>query len=318
MVAQKLFWLLATWAILASGNAWALLAQTTEDLAVLEENLTYRIEQDPSLREAMVPMLVTGPEHLWKESRSDFAASVFQMLSNVFQEKGSIIPCQECDTWRTYVGKDKKLRIFNGPLSVQELGELRQHPSYGGAKSLVMVRETAFGVELKAVRIDDGKILYQFLADSSKTLNKAKPWHHLTAEKDRRMAGESLSYVFIHMGIYPKPIIQTEFVEQWGIRNQHITGVGISLLNPTLALGLVYHYIFPSMKRFHISGAAYFPLQEALARSEDSDLTSSFVFQAMAQYNFANSYAVFASINSQGTFSMGFSFYNPMLMPFLL
>jgi hypothetical protein len=78
--------------------------------------------------------------------------------------------------------------------------------------------------------------------------------------------------------------------------------------------------MFPGLKRLHVSGALYYPLQNALtdAVSEDEQLADSFVGQAMIQYAFANSYAVFAAVSSEGNLSLGFNFYNPLFLPFVL
>lgn len=304
-----------------SGSALAMLGQTQSDLSILEDTLKSRLEDEGGLKKAIFPMLLATPVHHWAESKADFTAAVTKVMTRVAGAADAIISCTDCDTWRLNVSAKNQLEIHNGELSLTELASLRKIPKYGEAHSMALVRETPSGVEMKVISIDDGRILFYTLADSSKNLDDATPYLNYARERDRRLNGESLSYVFINMGLYPEGLFQLEFVEQWGDRNQHISGIGLSLFNPVFALGAVYHYMIPSIKRLHVSGALYYPLQNALADAaggQDNALSDSFVGQAMIQYAFANSYAVFASVNSEGSLSLGFNFYNPLFMPFVL
>lgn len=306
--------------LLAAQPSLAMLGQTFSDLNVLEDTIRTRLEDESGLRKAMFPMLLATPLHHWQESRADFAAGVTKTLTTVAGPENVIIACTDCDAWRVNVARSNQLQIHNGELSLSELAGLRTIPKYGEARSMAVVRETPAGVEMKVISIEDGRILFYALADSSRNLDDSKPFLNYARERDRRLNGESLSYVFVNMGLYPNGLFQLEFVEQWGSYNQHISGIGLSLFNPVFSLGVVYHYMFPSLKRLHVSGALYYPLQNALtdAVSEDEQLADSFVGQAMIQYAFANSYAVFAAVSSEGNLSLGFNFYNPLFLPFVL
>ena len=306
--------------LLFTNSSFAMLGQTSSDLAILEDTLRVRIEDENGLKSALFPMLLATPLHLWTESKNDFAAGVTKVLTTVAGAGDAIINCVDCDTWRLNVTGNNQLQINNGEVSLTELSHLRKIPKYGEAHSMALVRETASGVEMKVISIEDGRILFYALADSSKDLNAVTPYLNYARERDRRLNGESLSYVFINMGLYPSGLFQLEFVEQWGDRNQHISGIALSLFNPEFALGLVYHYMIPSIKRLHVSGTLYYPLQNALADSvsDEGQQTDSFVGQGMVQYAFGNSYALFASVNSKGKLSLGFNFYNPLFLPFVL
>jgi len=303
-----------------SENALGLLGQTRSDLAILEDTLRARLEDDVGFKKAMFPMLLAPPLHYWAESKADFGPSVAKVLTDVGAEVDVVIACTDCDTWRLNVATNNQLQINNGELSLSELSFLRKMPKYGEARSVAFVRETPSGVEMKLISIEDGRILFYNLADSSRTLDNETPYLNYARERDRRLNEEALSYVFINMGLWPQGLFQIEFVEQWGDRNQHISGVGLSLFNPMFSLGAVYHYMFPNIKRMHVSGALYYPLQNALADAagNSENPANSFVGQVMIQYAIANSYAVFASASSEGTLSLGFNFYNPLFLPFLL
>ncbi len=306
--------------ISSTETALALLGQTSSDLAILEDTLRYRLEEDQGFKKSLFPLLLATPLHHWAESKADFAASVTKVLTDIGTEAEAVIACIDCDTWRLNVASNNQLQINNGELSLTELSYLRKMPKYGEARAVAFVRETPSGVEMKVISIEDGRILFYTLADSSKNLDGETPYLNYARERDRRLNGEALSYVFINLGLYPEGLFQLEFVEQWGDRNQHISGIGLSLFNPIFSLGAVYHYMLPNIKKMHVSGALYYPLQNALADAagKNEDLADSFVVQAMVQYAFANSYAVFASANSEGTLSIGFNFYNPLFLPFLL
>jgi hypothetical protein len=302
--------------------ALALLNQTSSDLALLEDLLTQRLESEPGLRERVTPLLVAPPVHHWVESRGDFAAAANRVLATAFPTPGALIACEDCDTWRLHVQEGASLSIVNGELSLAELARIRQDPRYGGAKALVHVEETPAGVSLRLIELVDGRVLVTLLADSTERLSEVRPYLHYGEERERRLNGESLSYVFINLGLWPKGLFQTEFVEQWGDRNQYVTGVGLSFFNPTFALGVVYHYMIPSLRQLQVVGSLYYPLQNALGsavdRSKNDDLASKFVVQAMTEYAFTGSFAVFASLSTEGNLSLGVNLYNPLFMPFLL
>ncbi len=315
-------WALAAWLWCCFGPApaaWALLPQTSSDLAVLTDQLRQAMERSPSLRRTAAPVLVATPLHHWVESRSDFASLTLAARKETFSEPGELVVCPDCDTWRLRVKDGSGIEVNNGELSLTELARLRQDPRYGAAKSVVIIRETPSGIDLRLTSLIDGRVLFQTVADSTQRLNDVKPYLHYAAERDRRLRGESLTYAFVNIGLYPQGLFQLEFLEQWGERNQHISGIGLSLFNPNLAVGLVYHYMLPRTRRFHVAGALYLPLQNALQSTvKDEEPENQVVAQVMAQYSFANSFGVFASISSQGTFSLGLNLYNPLLMPFLL
>jgi hypothetical protein len=304
----------------AARPAWALLGQTASDLAVMEDELRHALEQQPGLKERMLPTLLAPPAHHWVESRVDFGAAATKILTGVFNGPSDVIACPDCDTWRLHVEEGQQLLIVNGEPSLAELGRIRQDPRYDRAKSLTLVKETPSGVELSIVDLTDGRVLAHVLADASAKLTDVRPYLHYAEERERRLAGESLSYVFLNLGLYPKGLVQAEFVEQWGDRNQHISGVGLSLLNPNFALGGVYHYLFHNPRKLHASVAVYYPLTNALqsAFKSTQSPTTAFVAQGMIQYAIGNSYAVFASVSTEGNLSIGFNFYNPLILPFLL
>ena len=298
------------------GRAFALLPQTHSDLAVLLDILKTRLDRDEWLRRNVLPTLLATPQHYWQESSTDFEASALNTLKMAFKEPTDIIPCVECDAWRLEVKDNQSLVINNGELSLAELGAIKQNARYGKARSLTTITETPAGVEIRIVSLLDGRILLHALANGNETLDTVRPYGNFAAEKERRLRGESLAYVFLNLGLWPQGRFQTEFLEQWGDRNQHISGLGLSLYNPTFALGFVYHYMFPRTRRLHASGSIYYPLQNIVSSQQNA--VDQVVVLGMLQYSFANSYGVFGSIDSKGIFSLGFNFYNPLFLPFVL
>ena len=325
MVAKRhltalIFTLFTIIALGVSERVFALFGQTASDLAMLEDALEQRVSKDAGFSAKILPMLVATPVHHWVESRNDFAAEAFKALGKVFNKPSDLINCPDCDSWRLHVREGAGLLINNGELSLGELDRLRKEKRYGQAKSLAMIAETPAGVDLRIIDLSDGRILFQKLADSTERLSDIQPYLHFQEERERRERGESLFYVFVNLGFYPNALLQTEFLEQWGDRNQYITGLGLSLVNPNFSLGLVTHYMIPKMRQLHVGAGLYMPLQNALqitARST-KDASSLAVAQAMLEYTFGASFGVFASVSTQGQFSLGVNLYNPLLMPFLL
>jgi hypothetical protein len=325
MVRQRLknyFWRIPLAAIFWVGLAspvFALFQQTVQDLERAEDIVKSHLDRDPTLRRRMLPTLWSPPQHHWLESRDDFAAESLTLWKRLFPEPNDVIQCVDCDRWRIKIEKGQGLRLHNGELSLAELGTLKQDPRYSAAKSLTMVRETPAGVEIRVMELVDGRILLAETVDATETLADLRPKGAWGWERDRRLRGEGLNYVFFNLGLYPSPVVQLEFLEQWGERNQHISGVGLSLIGPTLALGGIYHYMIPQMRRLNLSGALYLPLANAVANTGDREgLASRLVFQAMAQYAVGESYGLFASLSTEPVFSVGFVFFGPVLLPFLL
>lgn len=310
--------LILTALLLGSSPAFAILEQTRDDLLVLEDRLKQQFEKHPGLRGHILPMLIAPPSHYWKESKDSFAPAVFQTLTQVFDEPQALIACADCDMWRLHASAEDQLRIANGELTLPELAALKKVPTYQEAVSIATIRETADGVMMQIRSLADGKILFYALADSSQTLSDVKPFSHMAAERDRRLRGDSLFYVAMNMGLYPQGRFQLEFMEQWGARNQHISGLGVSLLNPTGALGLTYYYLNPQYRKLHFGLSAYFPLQNVFSSSSDGNDSNTVVALGSAHFHFSKSYTVFASLDSEGVFSLGVGLLNPLFMPFLL
>jgi hypothetical protein len=303
-----------------STDAWAVLRQTREDLDVLRDDLEYRLSKDNRIKGNMLPMLVAPPLHYWQESREGFAEAVRQMLQEIFNDSNAILDCQECDTWRLNLETKQKIHISNGELSLADLKRLAKDPQRSGVKTLALIKETPQGVAMRIIEIEDGAILFSALADATMTLDNIKPYHNLAQEKERRLREESLSYVFANLGVWPQGTFQLEYVEQWGRRNQHISGIALSIFNPNVALGGVYHYMFPANRRFHASGSIFLPLENVVTSvvEENDAVLSNFVGQLMIQATFANSYGIFLMGSSEGVVSLGINMYNPLFLPFIL
>lgn len=298
-------------------RAQALLPQTQKDLQVAEDRLRYELERAPELASEMTPILIVPPQSHWEESKADFAASVMDMLGRAFPSKGALIPCADCRQNRTYVSRDNRTVIQNGELSLADLAFLRTHPGYEQARSLLVTRETPSGIELRWISIEDGRILFLALADASQTLSDAHRPLRLAQETERRKRGEALSYVFMDIGVYPGGLAQLKWLEQWGSRNQHLSGLAIGLYNPTGAIGGAYHYMLPGRRQTMIALTGYYKLAGVFT-ADSKDSGANLVGQAMLQHAISGSYGVFVSADTSGTVRVGFSLLNPVLLPFLL
>ena len=306
-------------ALFSSNLAHAVFEQTSEDLDMLADALATEFDIKSPLRQAAVPLLLAPPLHHWKQSRNDFKAQVMRMMVRILKERGEVIDCPECDSWRLKIRDDHAVQMNNGPLSITELGNITKGERYKQAKAVMFIKETPAGVEAKIISLTNGRILFYRLADSTENLTKVRPYMNYSRERQRRLRGEGLSYVFIDLGLYPEAQLQVEYVEQWGSRNQHISGVSISLLNPEVALGGVYHYMFAGSSRWHASFALFYPLEAAVSSAVggESSFTSGFVPQAAIHLTVGASYGLFLSANSKAV-SFGFNFFNPLFMPFVL
>ena len=297
--------------------AMAMLGQTTDDIHVLEDALQTKIDNDPEFKATVSPMLVAQPRHLWEESRTDFAPAIWTILKRLWPTAGDLIQCPDCNMQRLHAGRNQTITLGSGELSMADLLALTNDPRYKGVKSVVFTTVTASGVEIKMIRIQDGAIIYQFLADGRMTLDDAKPRLGLVKEYERRARGESLAYVFIDLGVYPTGLFHISFLEQWGSRNQHITGLTISLVNPIAALGVNYRYLLPFYRKASVSGQIFVPLESAL-NNKTSNLSDRYAANIAVHCAFSSTFGMFVGAGSSGGFTIGLSMYNPLWFPFML
>lgn len=297
--------------------ARALLPQTQADLRVLEDRLSYEFGEVKVGRPAVAPVLVATPQPYWAESRADFSAAVYESLRRAFKEPGDLIPCPECAQSRTFVSRDNRTVVQSGEIGPADLARLRENPAYARARTLMIIRETPGGVEIRALAIDDGRILYAGLADSTKTLADAEPPLRLAREMERRKRGEALGYVHFDLGLLPGQVVQFKWLEQWGDRNQNLSGLALGILNPTLSIGAAHFFMWPRNRRILFGVAGFYGVAAALDSSSDAK-AGAFALQGSVTYAFNGAYGVFASVNTQGVISVGLSLLNPVLFPFLL
>jgi hypothetical protein len=310
-------------AAVGGANSWALLPRTQSDLRVVADRLLYefgpgqtrRADRDPNL--VITPVLVAPPQAYWEESKADFAPAVMNVLAQVFPNPGDLIQCSQCYESRVFVAHDSRMVVQNGELSLTDLARLHEQPGYAQAKSVLITRETPSGIEIRLLAVDDGRILYTGLADSTKTLNDAEPPMRLAREMDRRQRGEALGYVNADLGLYPKGRFEFKFLEQWGDHNQHLSGFVLSVWNPSGAIGATYQYMIPHRRQASVGLTGYYSLK-GMFDAGSTSFAKALTGQISLHYAISGSYGVFVSADTEGTVSAGFSFLNPVLFPFLL
>ena len=258
------------------------------------------------------------PQAYWQESQGDFAPALRDVLARVFPNPGDLIDCATCYSSRVYVAPNGRTIIQNGELSLADLARLKNQPGYAQAKSILISRETPAGIELRLLALEDGRILYTGMADSTLTLDRAQPPLRLARELERRQRGESLSYVNIDLGLLPSALVQVKFLEQWGNHNQHLSGLALSFFNPNGALGAAYMYMLPFQRKATVGVIAYYSLKNMFDASTSGSFASSITGQLAINYAFSGSYGMFLSGDTSGVISVGFSLLNPILFPFLL
>lgn len=300
-------------------SAHALFQRTGEDLLVAEDQIRYQVERAGNNALNWQPILVAPPQHLWEESKEDFAPQVINMLTRVFKDTAQLIPCAECRMNRTQIDHDGRLIVQNGELSLIELNRLKAMAAYREAKSVLTIQETPSGIQTRLISLEDGRILFQGIADSTQTLEGARPALHLAREIDRRKRGEALSYVFFNLGLYPKALVQLSWLEQWGSRNQFISGLTISGVTPNAGVGGTFLYMLPFHRKAGVSTSVFY-LAEGIGSTEgpQTDMSKALVAELKLQYAIGSSYGAFVSVNTQGDYTAGLALFNTVLFPFLL
>lgn len=317
-IVKRLFicFLIGCLGLLLPETARAIFPQTQSDLRAVEDRLSFEFSAEKG-RE-LKPVLVATPQAHWQESKADFAPAMMAVLARVFSSTGDLIPCAECLQSRVFVSRDNRMVLQNGELSLTDLARLREKPGFAQAKSVFISRETPAGIEIRLISINDGRILYAGLIDAMKSLDAAEPPLRLARELDRRERGEALTYFHFDLGLYPQGLLQATWLEQWGSRNQHLSGFAVSVFNPIGAVGGAYRYMLPSMRRVTVGATVYYGLSGIFeSGSTATDLGENLVAVASLNLSLSGAYGLFFSVNSKGVISAGVSLQNPVFLPFL-
>lgn len=294
----------------------------------LEEVLELRIEDGLLNPEDVMPALLVSARPRYQETEGWFGTRAIEVMQRSFGEDGLRV-CEACMAPRAYA-LDGNLVYQTGPISIEEVKRLDDLNRGDGAaaKSAVWIDELRTGVSIKIIDLATSQVIFASNIDPNFIEKKnTKRMYKLAEEYERRARGDSLTQAFVDVGMYPGQHISFDWTDQWGKRNQFLTGVTISLFDPLLGIGISFATRI-KLLNIALGSKVIISLPTALIRSFGNDgITDGEVFDPLLTATaFARvpvpllknpNYGLFVSISTNGEFGLGVSLLNINLLPFL-
>lgn len=317
---------LTTVLLLAAGSALAQRDATQGALARLEEILPSRLSDGALSMKELAPVLVVSTQPAFERTRAWFPAAAISSLARVFGP-GALRACEACMAQRLSV-VDGRLEQLSTSLTVAELNALDDvtRGTSSRAVTAVYLDETIAGVAVRIIDLRNGRILVAENVDEQlKSIIESKKSASLSSELERRARGDSLTHLFVDIGIGPQQHVSIDWLEQWGPDNCNLSGFSISGVDPVLGLGVSYFRAIPAAFNLLVGAKFLVSVPNAIAgafnnNGEPPNLLGDNTFTAAAQLRlplFKTNYALFASLSTNGRVSFGVSLLNFSLLPVL-
>lgn len=297
-------------------------AETRDSLYRMRDVLELRLEDGRLSREALRPAIVVGVEARYSESEGWLLTQAIEVLQSVVGP-GNLRICEACMAPRTWVG-DGVLNYQTGPIGLDEV--VRLDDSLRGdtapARAGIWIEEHPSGVSVRIVDLRTGGVLFaQNLDPALREAARTEHMFQLTEELERRARGEGLTHTFLDLGLYPQQHIGIDWSDQFGRRNQHLSGFSISILDPLVGIGGNYYFVTPLLHTL-VGVKAIASLPTALVRSLGEDVTDGAILDPLVsivgvvRVPFGRSnYGALATLSTNGRFCLGISLMNTSAVP---
>lgn len=308
-----------------AGPAAAQRDATAQAFDRFEEALAPAVEEGSLAPQGIGPILLVGATPAFEETRAWFPAAALDALTRVFGA-GNVRLCEACMSPRVRVepGRLEHSSVLTLPEIARVDAELRGDGP--PARSAIWFEETPGGVAVRLVDLGSGQVLYAGNLDGSqRERRETAARYNATLELGRRLRGQSLTHVLADVALLPNQHLSLDVVEQFGPDNLNLAGVSMSLLDPTLGVGIAYYRIIPVAFNLTVGAQAMVSLPTmfvSMIAPEDANpddileplLTGVLVARMpIPSTNFA--VTVMASTNLR--LAVGFSLLNTQLLPFL-
>lgn len=311
--------------VLSSVSAMAQREATRGALARVEEALPRRLNDGVLSLKDMTPALIVSTQPAFEQTRAWFPAAAVTALSRVFGP-GALRACEACMAQRLTV-EDGRLEQYATSLSVQDLVRLDEatRGSTARAVSAIWIDETMEGVAVRIVDLRNGRILLAENIDQNLvSIVTSKTTVTLAQEIERRSRGDSITHLFVDLGLLPQQHISLDWLEQWGPDNANLSGFTISIIDPLIGLGVSYFRVIPPAFNLMVGAKFLLSVPNAVINSFNPDNPQAFLgdslFTGVFMLRlplFKTNYALLASISTNGRVAIGISLLNFSLLPFL-
>lgn len=291
---------------------------TREALDRLQEVLQLRVSDGTLDRDDLLPAIVVSATPRYEESLPWYGTRVLEVL------KASLGPdlrvCEACTAPRAFSGQGV-LAWQAGPVGLDEVVRLdeqfRGHAA--PARSAIWVDEHQHGVSVRIVDLRTSQVLFAQNVDPRWVSARRTQRNYTFAEElDRRARGDSLVQGFADFVVYPRPHISIDWTDQWGARNDRLTGVSLSFVDPVLGLGFT-HFQRAPLGNALVGGKLLVSIPTGIAhsfgnRGEIIDPLLTGVGMVRVPIGRSN-YGITAAATTGGTFGIGVSLLNISLLP---
>ncbi len=316
--------LLGGFLLLASTAAWAERAPTSEALERMGEALQPALEGPLN---GVVPLMIVGAAPAFEETRASFPTAVVASLAGVFGG-ANLRACEACMTTRVDVA-DGRLVHNSVTVSLEEIVAIdaRTRGTAAPARAAIWVDETADGITIRIVSLENGQILYARNFDGAlREEQRSGQVFNLTSDVQRRLRGESLTHLFIDGALYPNFHISADVVDQFGTRNLDLAGITMSLVDPVFGVGAVYYRVIPEAFNLTVGGQVVVSIPTAAGNALSGatggaigDLIDPLLTAVLvARWPIPQtSYAVLLTASTNGQVGVGISLMNVGFLPVL-
>ena len=308
--------------MLWGSSAFAGPATTRDALERLEEVLVLRVEEGALSRDAVIPAILVSAQPRYESSEDWFTTGVIEVLQRALGDEGLRL-CEACMAPRAYV-EDGAMTFQTGPVGLDEVVRLddQSRGDSAAARSAIWIDEYRGGVSVRIVDLGTAEVV--FAQNIDPYLNEDKNTHRvytLTDELERRNRGDSLTQAFFDVAIYPGQHISLDWTDQWGKRNNNLSGVTLSVIDPVVGIG-ANHYRRVNFFNTLVGGKLILSLPTTLARSlgdSNIDVLDPLVtVVGVVRVPFGRSnYGAVLTASSNGQVGFGLSLMNISLLPVL-
>jgi hypothetical protein len=292
-------------------------------LSRLDETLTLRLREGGFDVKALLPAIVVSVNPAFEETRTWYPTEALATLVRVFGAAG-LRACDACMAPRTYIqeGLVEQVSTNLGAAEIVRLDETSRGSS-APARTAIWLDETAEGVSLRIVDLDNSRILLAENFDAAmRGAARTRRNLALIRELDRRARGDSITHTFFDVTIYPGQHVSLDWTDQWGDTNANLSGFSLSLFDPVLGVGGAYYRVIPSALNISVGAKLLMSVPTSLVQGitgesvELIDPLLTAVFMVRLPIARSN-YGITFSASTNGQVGIGISLMNISLLPFL-
>ena len=292
-------------------------------LSRMDETLTLRLGEEGFTVKELLPAIVVSVNPAFEETRTWYPTEALATLVRVFGAAG-LRACDACMAPRTYIqeGLVEQVSTNLGAAEIVRLDETSRGSS-APARTAIWLDETAEGVSLRVVDLDNSRILLAENFDAAmRGAARTRRNLALIRELDRRARGDSITHTFFDVTIYPGQHVSLDWTDQWGDTNANLSGFSLSLFDPVLGVGGAYYRVIPSALNISVGAKLLMSVPTSLVQGitgESVDLIDPLLTAVfMVRLPIARSnYGITFSASTNGQVGIGISLMNISLLPFL-